>query len=335
MPDSQSNWTLKEIDQSRGATKGTAFRAFKQLQHQLVEGRDFHYLNGADDPATLARLKQAGRLYDSSAHVLLFCASGQQAICHLLDAALSPASAKPGKDDIFSRPRPHLVDFAFDEQVAQVFPDMIRRSVPGYDAVIAMLGVFAHHFVQPHSRIYDLGCSQGAATLALRRHIRVPDVKIVAIDNAPAMIERCRQNVAADLSPAEVEVRCQDILQTPIENASLVALNFTLQFVPPEQRDGLVAKIFHGLNAGGVLLLSEKICFDTEAQQTLFTELHHDFKRLNGYSDLEISQKRQSIENVLIPETPTLHEQRLRQQGFSRVHCWFQCFNFISLVAIK
>ena len=246
-----------------------------------------------------------------------------------------PMSDSPSKDTLFAQPKPHLVDFAFDEQVARVFPDMIRRSVPGYDTVIAMLGVFAHHYVKPHTRVYDLGCSQGAATLALRRHIQAPDVKIVAVDNAPAMIERCQHNIAADLSPSEVELRCEDILHTPIANASLVALNFTLQFLPPEQRDVMIARILAGLNPDGVLVLSEKICFSAADQQQLFTELHHDFKRLNGYSDLEISQKRQAIENVLIPETVAQHEQRLRRQGFRQVHCWFQCFNFISLVAVK
>ena len=250
----------------------------------------------------------------------------------MTDPAQPPSSST---DRIFSHLRSHLVDFAFDEQVAQVFPDMIRRSVPGYDTVIAMLGVFAHHYVQPHTQVYDLGCSQGAATLALRRHIQAPEVKLVAVDNAPAMIERCRQNIAADLSPSQVELRCEDILQTAITNASLVSLNFTLQFIAPEQRDLLLGRIYAGLNEGGVLVLSEKICFDHSHQQRLFTDLHHDFKRLNGYSDLEIAQKRQSIENVLIPETPAQHEQRLRQQGFREVFCWFQCFNFMSLVAIK
>ncbi len=244
-------------------------------------------------------------------------------------------SDQPSKDNLFAQPKTYLVDFAFDEQVAQVFPDMIRRSVPGYDSVIAMLGVFAHHYVKPHTRVYDLGCSQGAATLALRRHIVAPDVKIVAVDNAPAMVERCQHNIAADLSPSEVELRCEDIQQTPIANASLVALNFTLQFLAPEQRDGMIGRIAAGLNVGGALVLSEKICFGEAEQQQRFTELHHDFKRLNGYSDLEISQKRQAIENVLIPETVAQHSQRLHKAGFRAVQVWFQCFNFVSILALK
>ena len=242
---------------------------------------------------------------------------------------------KPSQDNLFAKPLTHLVDFAFDEQVASVFPDMIRRSVPGYETVIAMLGVFASSLVTQGSRVYDLGCSQGAATLALRRHILVPDVTLVAVDNSEPMIERCRTNVAADLSPSRVELRCEDIQDTPIENASLVALNYTLQFVPLEQRPGLIQRLYAGMNPGAALILSEKIRLPGADQQEQFTQWHHEFKRLNGYSDLEISQKRQAIENVLIPESAEDHIQRLQQAGFSQVYCWFQCFNFASFVAIK
>ena len=244
-------------------------------------------------------------------------------------------SQDSSKDNLFAKPLPHLVDFAFDEQVASVFPDMIRRSVPGYETVIAMLGVFASQYVRPHTQVYDLGCSQGAATLAIRRHITCPDVRIIAVDNSESMIERCKNNVAADLSPTEVQCLCEDIQNVPITRASLVTLNYTLQFIPLQQRDSLLASLAQGIEPGGALILSEKIQFPDVGQQAAFTDLHHEFKRLNGYSDLEISQKRQAIENVLIPETLEAHERRLKQAGFSQVHCWFQCFNFASLIAVK
>lgn len=238
-------------------------------------------------------------------------------------------------DNLFSKPQPHLVDFAFDEQVASVFPDMIRRSVPGYETVISMLGVFAARYTQPGTHIYDLGCSLGAATLALRRHIPYQDCRIIAVDNSEAMVAKCKLNMNADAAPVSVDVRCENIQDTVITNASLVSLNFTLQFIPPEQRATLIDKLFQGMVVGGVLVLSEKVVFSEPSQQALFTELHHDFKRANGYSDLEISQKRQAIENVLVPDTLQMHQQRLEQAGFRTVQCWFQCFNFISLFAIK
>ncbi|MAR91801.1 MAG: carboxy-S-adenosyl-L-methionine synthase CmoA [Pseudomonadota bacterium] len=242
---------------------------------------------------------------------------------------------KPTEDNLFARPRAHLVDFAFDEQVAQVFPDMIRRSVPGYETVIAMLGVFASDLVRADTRVYDLGCSQGAATLALRRHIEAPGVTLVAVDNSAPMIERCRANLAADLSPTPVELRCEDIQDTVVERASLVVLNYTLQFVALEQRQLLIARLYQGLEPGGALVIAEKIRAAAAPEQQDLVRWHHGFKRLNGYSGLEISQKRQALENVLLPEQPETHEERLRVVGFQQVYRWFQCFNFAAFIAIK
>ena len=127
------------------------------------------------------------------------------------------------RDTVFAEQQEMIVDFAFDEKVAGVFPDMIRRSVPGYDAVIPLLGVFAQRFVQANTTIYDLGCSLGAATLALRRRINQPGCRIIAVDNAPAMVEQCQQHVTADHAATPVEVVCDDILDIEIEAASLVA----------------------------------------------------------------------------------------------------------------
>jgi len=250
----------------------------------------------------------------------------------------NPSLPTSGKDQLFQQQQTHLVDFAFDELVVNVFPDMIRRSVPGYETVISMLGVFAGRYVQPHSSVYDLGCSLGASTLAMRRHITAEGCRVVGVDNSSAMIQRCQENVnQADKHGCDVPVSlvCADIQQADIQNASLVALNFTLQFLSPDERLAMLTSIYQGLLPGGALVLSEKICFDDTNKQEMFTDLHHDFKRANGYSDLEISQKRQTIENVLIPDTLEQHKERLMNAGFSSVHCWFQCFNFISLYAIK
>lgn len=244
-------------------------------------------------------------------------------------------SQSSGRDELFSRPQLHLVDFAFDEQVANVFPDMIRRSVPGYETVISMTGVFARHFSQPGSRIYDLGCSLGASTLAMTTYVDAADVEFVAVDNAAPMLDKCRAVVAAQAPGRAVDYQCADIRDVAIDNAALVVLNFTLQFIPVADRLPLLKKIASGLRPGGALVLSEKILVDDAPRQLLLTELHHEFKRANGYSDLEISQKRQAIENVLVPETAATHETRMRDAGFETVSAWFQCFTFSSWVAVK
>ena len=241
---------------------------------------------------------------------------------------------KKKTDMLYSRTQDHIVDFAFDESVASVFPDMIRRSVPGYDAIIPLVGLLAGQYAQPDSRIYDLGCSLGASTLSMRRRIIHDDCKIIAVDNAEAMTQRCRENVSKEQG-IPVEVLCEDIRNINIQNASVTTLNFTLQFIDPEQRLDLLKKIYSGLNDHGVLILSEKINFTEHDEQLFQQNMHIGFKKANGYSEMEISQKRTSLENVLIPDTIEQHQQRLQDAGFGRVHVWFQCFNFISLIAFK
>ena len=239
------------------------------------------------------------------------------------------------RDTLFSAPIARLGDWTFDERVAEVFPDMIQRSVPGYSNIISMIGMLAERFVQPNSRVYDLGCSLGAATLSVRRNIHVPGCTIVAVDNSPAMVERCRRHIDAFRADTPVDVLEADIRDIPIENASLVVLNFTLQFLEPAARLQLLSKIWQGLNPGGALVLSEKFSFaDGEVGELLFN-MHHDFKRANGYSELEISQKRSMLENVMLTDSVETHKARLKQAGFAHAELWFQCFNFGSLVALK
>jgi len=239
------------------------------------------------------------------------------------------------QDTIFSSPIDNIGNFAFDEKVVEVFPDMIQRSVPGYSNIISAIGMLAQRFAKPNSNIYDLGCSLGAATLSMRRNIQQEGCRIISIDNSSAMVERCKLHVNAYRSDTPVEVIEDDIRNVDIENASMVVLNFTLQFLSPEDRQSLLEKIYHGLRPGGILILSEKYVFEDDKSNELLIDLHHDFKRANGYSELEISQKRSAIENVLIPDSVPLHKERLKNIGFSSVELWFQCFNFGSMFAIK
>ncbi|AML58295.1 tRNA (cmo5U34)-methyltransferase [Serratia rubidaea] len=241
----------------------------------------------------------------------------------------------PNRDTLFSAPIDKLGDWTFDERVAEVFPDMIQRSVPGYSNIISMIGMLAERFVQPNSQVYDLGCSLGAATLSMRRNISVADCKIIAVDNSPAMVERCRRHIDAFRADTPVEVIEADILDINIENASMVVLNFTLQFLEPADRLRLLQQVYRGLRPGGALVLSEKFSFEDAPVGELLFNMHHDFKRANGYSELEISQKRSMLEHVMLTDSVEAHKARLQQAGFEHAEVWFQCFNFGSLIALK
>lgn len=238
-------------------------------------------------------------------------------------------------DTIYAQKHDSLADFRFDENVASVFPDMIKRSVPGYSHIIGVIGILAEQYAQPNSNIYDLGSSLGAATLAMRHRVHTPGVRIIAVDSSAAMVARSQDYLDVEDSPIPVQTLCADITTLDITNCSFAVLNFTLQFIEPEQRAHTIRNIYQGMRPGAALVLSEKLSFEDRAQDQLMTSHHHDFKRANGYSDLEISQKRQAIERVLIPETSNAHIDRLHQAGFQTVSQWFQSFNFASFLAIK
>lgn len=241
------------------------------------------------------------------------------------------------KDTLYALGSAGSGPFEFTEEVARVFPDMLKRSIPGYAASIQGIGTLAASLVQENSRCYDLGCSLGAATRAMRRNITVEGCRIVAVDNAPAMVSRCREMLAADskAGPAEVSVVQADLQDVEITRASMVVMNYTLQFLPLEQRPAMIRKIAKGMIPGGILVLSEKVVDEDESVEETLVNLHHEFKRRNAYSDLEISRKRKALENVLVPETIGEHEQRLYDAGFSHVGIWLRYFNFISIIAIR
>ncbi len=238
------------------------------------------------------------------------------------------------KDSIYATEQA-VKDFSFDQHVVEVFPDMIQRSVPGYATIVSTMGKLAGEYAQSNSNLYDLGCSLGAVTLSMRRNIRTDNCNIIAVDNSQAMVERCKLHLQGFRSEVPVTVTLGDINDLAIENASVVAMNFTLQFIPPEKRHAVLEKIYANLKPGGVLLLSEKIKGENEQCNNLLIDLHHDFKRHNGYSELEISQKRTAIENVMRPDHLSTHLARLTEIGFSQTQVWYQCFNFCSMIAIK
>jgi tRNA (cmo5U34)-methyltransferase len=239
------------------------------------------------------------------------------------------------KDRLYAHAQERVPDFVFDKRVARVFPDMINRSVPGYGTIINMIGTLAAQYVKAGSCAYDLGCSLGAATLAIHSAIDTENVRIIGVDNSQAMLERARENLAQCQRDPSIALLCADIRDVAIDQASMVVLNFTLQFLPAEQRTGLFKRIYAGMLPDGLLILSEKIVVPNDVAQQIFSEMHHGFKKAQGYSDLEISQKRSALEDVLIPESLACHIDRLKTVGFSTVEVWFQCFNFVSLLAIK
>lgn len=234
------------------------------------------------------------------------------------------------RDEVFRDPQQQIVDFVFDETVAAAFTDMIRRSVPGYEVVVPMTGLLAARALPDCASpvIYDLGCSLGATTLAVLRACGDATVQINAVDNSPAMLERAAELVSDD----RVTFVDADITTLDFEPCAVVLMNWVAQFLSPATRLEVLQRIRQQLDPQGLLIVSEKIRFTNPAEQTYCEQAHLDFKRANGYSELEISQKRAALENVMIIDSEAEHTERFHDAGFESVQKWFQCLNWASFL---
>lgn len=239
------------------------------------------------------------------------------------------------KDDIYQHHRSPVPPFEFDDQVARVFDDMINRSIPFYSEIIHRQVQLIEHFYQDGTTIYDLGCSTGNIGLLAGRTMAKIPFKMIAVDNSAPMLDVYRDRLASTPWVDRIALQCQNISHTHIENTSVVVLNFTQQFLPTEDRDALMSNIYEGLTPGGALLFSEKITHENKSLADLQQDFYYTFKRENGYSELEISQKREALEKVLIPETMEQHLERLQRAGFNAIDVWQKWFNFAALIAIK
>ncbi len=244
------------------------------------------------------------------------------------------------KDSIYSAEHTSISPFKFDDRVATVFNDMISRSVPSYQPILAMLPTITRQFRMHDHNYYDLGCSLGAGLHAMAEGLKhtqgLTDLsaKLIGIDNSSAMIARAEEH-RCPYDNLEVRYSVQDLADTEINNAAMVLMNFTLQFVTLDARDELIQRIHDGMVKGGAMLLSEKIRYDHAPTNQILIDIHHRYKADQGYSQLEISQKRDAIENVLIPETLDTHIKRLQNAGFSIVTPWLQNLQFISILVVK
>ena len=240
------------------------------------------------------------------------------------------------KDQLFVEPR-RIDDFNFGTETAAVFDDMLDRSVPFYGEIQRMLGELSADFAAQGSSIYDLGCSTASSFLAIGAHL-TPDVEIqfVGLDSSPDMLQRAERKLRSARFPWRYRLEQADLDQgVRIENASVVLLVLTLQFLRPLNRERLIQSVYEGMNHNGCLLLVEKVLGEHSTFNRLFINHYYEMKRRKGYSDIEIAQKREALENVLIPYRAGENELLLKQAGFQHVDVFFKWYNFCGLVAVK
>ncbi len=242
------------------------------------------------------------------------------------------------KDRVFAEKQTSVSPFRFNEKVARVFDDMLVRSVPFYAEALKQEARMAQRYYRPGTRIYDLGCSHGNFGLLLFEVFGDASFNVTAVDNSRPMIEKYAARLDAYHShrrQRHIHLVCADMQDIKLENASVVVLNLTLQFLTPKKREMMIQTIYEGLCPGGILLITEKTVNPNAELAQMEQDVYCQFKRENGYSELEISQKRDALEKVLIPDAMETHENRILSAGFSTFNVWLKWFNFASMMAIK
>jgi tRNA (cmo5U34)-methyltransferase len=252
-----------------------------------------------------------------------------------IGSAESRAGAAEARDNIFAEEKPTIGDFKFGKETASVFDDMVDRSVPFYDEIQRMTADIAADFGAPGTNLYDLGCATGNTLLALDRVVD-PGVRFVGVDNSDDMLAKARQKLEANKMTRAFELVNGDLDQFQMmENASVAVMILTLQFVRPLYREKVIRKIHEGLNKSGCLILVEKITLTDSLLNRLFIKHYYEMKRRNGYSNTEITLKREALENVLIPYRYEENRDMLVAAGYSSVEEFFRWYNFCGVVAIK
>jgi len=240
------------------------------------------------------------------------------------------------KDKLFDiKKHPNI--FEFNEDVANVFNDMLVRSIPFYNEVQKMFIELVVQFVRPNTNIYDLGCSNGNTLILLAKYIKDPTIKIIGIDNSIAMLNKASQNIVDTIGEDKRISLFEEGLDREVfmENASIVLMNWTLQFVRPPNRNKLLRNIYLSLLKNGILILSEKVLCQSNVFNKLYINLYYDYKKTKKYSELEIARKREALENILIPYEVEEDICLLNESGFSLVDIFFKWYNFVSFVCIK
>jgi tRNA (cmo5U34)-methyltransferase len=238
------------------------------------------------------------------------------------------------KDTLFAVDQIHE-DFVFTEQVAQVFDDMLDRSIPFYQEVITGTARLLDIFLRQNDTVIDLGCSTGTTLLQLARLLPDKGLQFTGIDNSPAMLHKARLKAEMFSKQDMVSFITQDITDLDQADTGAFLLNYTLQFIRPLRRKEFIHRLFDNLRPGGVLILSEKKISHDPLLNRKYIDIYHQFKLERGYSELEIAQKREALENILIPFSIEENRELLLGAGFASVETFFQWFNFVSFIAIK
>ena len=236
------------------------------------------------------------------------------------------------RDTVFKDPIYAKQPFEFSKEVADVFENMLNRSVPCYGHIQFLIQQLSQQYIQPHSTVFDIGCSTGDTLSKIRNSCSQEGVSYVGIDTSLEMLQKARETfVGCD----DVTFTSKSVSEASFEGASLVVSNLTLQFIPIQERSAVIQRLYKDLAKGGAFLYFEKTKEDSDEMESVMTSVYESYKFENGYSLDEIAHKKEALKTVLRPLSRTDNHNLLANAGFKTITPIFQWMNFFGLIGVK
>lgn len=228
---------------------------------------------------------------------------------------------------------PKTQKWEFDEEVTNVFDDMLERSIPDYSNMRNLVHKLTLKYAKKGTIIMDLGCSTGEA---IRKSVeKLKDNFFVGLEVSAPMRRKAQESFKKFNN---VEIINQDLregLPSYDKKISVILSVLTIQFTPIEYRLNIIKNIYQSLSKGGVFIFVEKVLGETAEIDNTFVELYYDLKGENGYTQEKIQKKRKSLEGVLVPVTSSWNIELLKKAGFEDIDCFWRDLNFAGYIAVK
>jgi len=219
------------------------------------------------------------------------------------------------------------------ENIADVFDDHVRKSVPLYDLGHELTCHVGDFFLPPNATVVELGTSTGALAKKFLDHSTArSDIRYVAYDRVDSMLERARTRCGSD---PRIEFLNDDVATAAFPRSNLIIAYYTLQFVHPRSRQDVFTKMYDSLEWGGAALVFEKVRAPDARFQDMAMQLYHEFKLVQGFDEGEILNKQRSLKGVLEPFSTQGNIELLRRAGFVDIMTVLKYVCFEGFLAIK
>jgi tRNA (cmo5U34)-methyltransferase len=210
--------------------------------------------------------------------------------------------------------------------IEEGFDNHIHNSIRGYSDLWNDVLALSEYFVEDNTNVVDIGCSTGKLIKQMYKQNNFSNCHYHGIEVESSFYKQL-------IDEDRITYFKDTVKNFNFNNCSLVTSIFTLQFIPPKDREAILLNIYNGLNKGGAFIFSEKVFSDNPRVQEMMTFLYYDYKR-NHYSSDQILNKEAELRHLAKPSTEFEIITSCQNVGFTP-HIFWRNYNFVGFICIK